>query len=1012
MRRFFLFILIMLSFFVFAYKLRVGDVISIEVFNQPQLSRTVKVSLDGTIPYPFAGNIYVEGKTPEEVAKLLEPYAQKIVRDAFINVWVEQYAPMYVYIQGAINKVADISQTPGITLTKLLAQLGVGPSNSGDSESNVDLFDAIDFGNVVINRNGNITKLNLWPFFYQGDFSKDVELKENDIIFLPPMTVDKNIQVNGVYTYTANYQEGLTLSVLLSYIGPLDKEIAELENAKLFINNKMLSINLEKVISGEEDYNLKPGARLYIPKRREKYAYIIGLVNNPGYKTFSSDEPITLKLLLAKAGGIQKNMEEWVKDIKVTQNGQEKIYSNTILFEDNTVPLKRGAIVEVVSYQKFRVYVTGDIAKGIIEFLPKEPRTFKTLISKIGGISTEQMKWIKSIKIIRDSTDITVDLSKFDEVDYQLLDGDTVEIKKYPEFYVYIQGFSNRKGKIIFEPDEKHSLKILLSKVGLPDEEIENEGIALINNNVRIPVKEVLYGNKDYLLSKADIVQILYEPFSVTVIGPAKNGKIKISYKDPRTLGYLIKSLGISKPELIESVLLVRKGSTKKYGIQDLISGKVNETLMKNDTVIIKSAVTRAVYLTGDVAKYIRFEYDEPISLQRILAKSGINDYRKIEKITLNGKVIPYDTDVDIENGSVLNISLKRPINVTVMGYVKNTGNVKFDYYETADLKNLFGKLGGLILDKTSYYTSEKVYVFRKDKTYEFDAEKVYKGEINFDLQDNDFVYVTQREPNYVYVFGEGIQNRVVRFNYGETFDMKTLIGKIGGIPEGISKEIMILNGSTETIYTWDERKNIQLERGSVVVFNKDYKNYVYVIDASGKPQSIYLDRKETTLYDVLTRINVNKSYKKVMIRSSGNVQEIDVTDFSKTLGIVVKPGDVITVLNIPQNYAYVLGEVNRPGLVEINEGTTVLEAILKAGAFTTKAIPSSIYLYRGGPQGTPIKINLSGALSGKVVKDNPIVETGDVIFVPNDPFKTALEWVPTITALINLYNNISGLFK
>ncbi|MFN3327294.1 MAG: polysaccharide biosynthesis/export family protein [Fervidobacterium pennivorans] len=106
------------------------------------------------------------------------------------------------------------------------------------------------------------------------------------------------------------------------------------------------------------------------------------------------------------------------------------------------------------------------------------------------------------------------------------------------------------------------------------------------------------------------------------------------------------------------------------------------------------------------------------------------------------------------------------------------------------------------------------------------------------------------------------------------------------------------------------------------------------------------------------------------------------------------------------------LGEVNKPGIIQLTEGTTVLQAVIQAGYFTAKAAPSTVWVYKGGVDGKVEKVNLSGAISGGRVDNNIILESGDIVFVPSDPFKSALEWIPVINNLITFYNNVSGLFK
>ncbi len=985
-------LLILLSILSFSYNIRIGDTLTIEVFSQPDFSRIVRVANDGTIPYPYAGNLKVVGLTPDQVKPLIEQTVGKFVKSPVVTVYVSQYAPMYIFIQGVLNRTFDISFLPEVTLSKLFSYLNITKSSE------------VDFTNVRITKKGKTDTYNMMGYFYDGTIAKDPVIEEGDIIYLPPLTYDKAVQISGAYTYSTPYEPGLTLRTLLLKLGPLNKDIAQIESAVLVVDNKAVTINLEDVIYGKIDYALKQGSTLYIPKRDERYVYVIGYVPSTGIKTFLPTEQLTLNLALAKAGGIAKEDYKWVESILITTpDGKVQNYDSTLLSKANEVKLTTGTVIEIRKYPEFKIYVTGDFAQqSTVTFDPDEPRTLSQLFVKIGGLKTDQMKWIESIKINNQA----VDMSKLST--YTLKDKDIVEIKKYPEFYVYVQGLVNTKGKIVFEPGESKTLKLLVAKVGLPSEDIENEGYATINNSSTIDLKDVIYGSKDYELSLGDIVQITYDPFIVNTIGTSV-GTVQLTYKEPRTLSYLIKKLGILQPESIEKVLLIRDGKQQEYAINQLLYDQISVPLAKYDTVILKQAETNAVYLTGDVAAYVTFAYNEPITMQRVLAKVGLSDLRKIEKITNGDTSIDFTKDLAIQKGAILNVQLKKPIYVTAMGYIKNTGRVSFDYYETADLQTLFAKLGGLIISPDEYYVSDKISIVRQDKILEYDAQRVFKGLDNLSLEDGDFVYVTESTPKQVYVFGKGMQNGLVRFTQSEDFDLRTLIGKLGGIKEGTSKDIAII-GDESTKITWNEYVNLPLKPNSTILFDVDTKNYIYVVDPTGKPNMIYTDR-DMTLYEVLSKVGMSKNYGKIELTSRTTKQLITLKAISEATGYNVKPGDIVRISDASMNFVYVLGEVKNPGVVQITEGMTVLQAIIQSGYFTSKAVPSTVWLYKGGIDGQAVKINLSAVTSGGNV-DLTTVEPGDVVFVPADMFKTAADWISTIAPLVTMFSTIYGLFN
>lgn len=916
-----LMLLLMFSIWVlsFAYTVRVGDTIAIEVFQQPDFTRTVKVAFDGTIPYPYLGNVKVAGMTVEQIKEMVEHVVRKFIREPEVTVYVVEYAPMYVYLQGALNHAIDISSYPDLTLTKLFSIL------------NLAIDSGIDYENVQLVRDGRVQNLNVLPFFFEGKIENDVPLQEGDRIHLPPLKYEKTVQVGGAYSLIENYVPGLTLRTLLLKLGELDEEKAVVESAQLSIDGETKTIDLRKVLDGSLDVPLRPGAFLYIPKREERYVYVVGFVPSPGLQTFSSQEKLTLALALAKAGGISKGDEKWLEKIVVKMpDGSVQELSPSVLARAHEIEVPNRSIVEVV---------------------------------------------------------------------------------RYPEFYVYVQGAVKTKGRIDFEPNEKRTLKTLINKVGLENPNVEWEGKAQINNTVVVDLKDIVHADRDIPLSLGDSILISYEPFIVNVVGAPDGGILELNYYEPKTLNYVAKKLSL-QPESVESVVLIREKTASTYDPSQLVKDQIEVPLERLDTVLVKQIGVNAVYLIGDVSSYVEFELNEPITLQRILARVGLNDLRRIEKITLDEKPLDHSKDLPIERGAILKVELKEPIRVTAMGYLRNTGRVEFNYQETPDLKTLFAKLGGLIIGPELYYVSDKVFIMRDNTIVaQYDAQRIFMGVENATLQDNDFVYVTVKEPNQVYVFGRGVPNGLVKFTQAEEFDLRTLVGKLGGIKEGISRKITIVTESSVDTFLWDEYANKALTNNNIILFDVDKENYVYLIKADGTPDMVYIDQN-TTLYEVLMKAGIDKNYRKIELTRGMEKHLLELKDIAQARSYVVKPGDVVKILDVPQNFAYVLGEVNKPGIIKLTEGTTVLQAIIQSGYFTNKAAASSVWLYKGGIDGKPIRVNLAGAIGGGRIEYDPILENGDIVFVPSDIFRTALEWIPVINNLIVFYNNISGLFK
>lgn len=66
--------------------LSTGDQLEIIVYSAPELSRTVTISPDGEIRFPYAGPIQTAGRTLEEIEQLLRDALASELRDPDVNV--------------------------------------------------------------------------------------------------------------------------------------------------------------------------------------------------------------------------------------------------------------------------------------------------------------------------------------------------------------------------------------------------------------------------------------------------------------------------------------------------------------------------------------------------------------------------------------------------------------------------------------------------------------------------------------------------------------------------------------------------------------------------------------------------------------------------------------------------------------------------------------------------------------------------------------------------------------
>ena len=110
------------------------DVLTVNVFNEPQLSGRFRVENDGAFDYPFLGRIHAGGAAVAEIAALLRSrLADGYLRDPQVTVDVEVYRSQNVFVMGEVRTPGKYTLTGSVTLVEALAQAGsVTPAAGSD----------------------------------------------------------------------------------------------------------------------------------------------------------------------------------------------------------------------------------------------------------------------------------------------------------------------------------------------------------------------------------------------------------------------------------------------------------------------------------------------------------------------------------------------------------------------------------------------------------------------------------------------------------------------------------------------------------------------------------------------------------------------------------------------------------------------------------------------------------------------------------------------------------------
>lgn len=193
------------------YKINVGDLLSINVYNQPDLSHnSILVRADGNASFNGIGEVQVAGKTIREVTYLLESQMRELVREPRITLTVTESKPPTVYLAGAVIRPGMLQANGGGNQSAPSLDSSTSTSSSSSSNNNSNGGSAstgrmdfrlssvlamgggvklnADLANVMITRDGMPYKtVNLWSLLKEGNNEADIMLQNGDSVYIPEL---------------------------------------------------------------------------------------------------------------------------------------------------------------------------------------------------------------------------------------------------------------------------------------------------------------------------------------------------------------------------------------------------------------------------------------------------------------------------------------------------------------------------------------------------------------------------------------------------------------------------------------------------------------------------------------------------------------------------------------------------------------------------------------------------------------------------------------------------------
>jgi len=161
------------------YVLKVSDVIEIDVYQERDLNKSVRIEGDGTVSLALVGKVKLAGMTVEEGKSLItDLYNRDYLVDPQISILVVSFSPKVLHILGSVGRpgVVEIPPDRDLTLTEALSKVG-GVTRMGNPRA--IKIKRVDQDGRTRQMDVNFSKI------VQDSDVKDLVLNEGDTIWVP-----------------------------------------------------------------------------------------------------------------------------------------------------------------------------------------------------------------------------------------------------------------------------------------------------------------------------------------------------------------------------------------------------------------------------------------------------------------------------------------------------------------------------------------------------------------------------------------------------------------------------------------------------------------------------------------------------------------------------------------------------------------------------------------------------------------------------------------------------------
>ncbi len=359
------------------YQVSPGDVLSVSVFGEDELTGTYQVGPRGALNMPLVGSIVVGGLSLGKAELAIRQTLRKVLKRPHVTLALDEtQSQRKVYIAGYVEKQGPLLLPFGAAVADAIAAAGV--------------LDRSDLRRVRVTRSGEEPiVVDLSGLRTETPIDTTVKVRYGDVIYVPKITDEVTLvgEVNKPGEIVVPVGESLTVLQAIGRFGGGLTTSADRTTALVVREGETTArIDLKRLLQeGDltENVELQPGDVVVV--REAGKVSVVGEVNAPA--SFEIGEPITVLEALAKAGSVTHDAD-LPHGRLITEQGSIPLDLEGLLRRGEmqyNVAMNPGDVLLVPRAGPETVLIVGAVERpGVIDIREAEQRDLLRLLTVAG----------------------------------------------------------------------------------------------------------------------------------------------------------------------------------------------------------------------------------------------------------------------------------------------------------------------------------------------------------------------------------------------------------------------------------------------------------------------------------------------------------------------------------------------------------------------------------------------------------------------------------------------------